>query len=368
MNDFRFVLSNTKIILSDDETDLENLKDSINFVFDVFMSNNEMQDIKIYLVDNVEDAEIFATIIQPLVEHYLELVGPNQYSALRPYVSLYIETTKTNYTLAQLEYLKNNGIFFMQTVSSVPTEEYLASMAQTYPAANIKFVINQDNVGNLFEIMSVFLGGGFYNITFDIDWENYSTPDFCIIEEQLNLYRDYIINAFESYTVPPIALRIENALCKVLIAYYEQQNDTYRTSMISTFSCREGVGGLGDYIIKNGGIYLNKYCLNDGVFKVGQVYGSLDVTAISSIQSTESYNCDMCDKCYCNRICNNGNPGINYLLTQSYNTMDSAYCQWENLLLSVAYNIIQYFDKEQSNELFKSYMTGLAQRGVRIEY
>lgn len=368
MDNYKLIFSNPKIILSDNKSDLNNFKEAIDYIMDTFMSNREERDIKIYLVDNVEDLNIFENIIKPLVNYYLELLGPEKYASLIPYFSLFIETNKTVYTQEQLEFLKNNGVFLVQVISTMPSVDYLALLAQIYPGANIKFLINENNVSNLFELISTFCSGGFYNLSFDIDWENYSSPDFSIIEQQLTQYKDFIINAFENYTVPPVALNFENALCKLIITHSEQQNDNYRTSAISSFSCREGTGSLGDYIIKNNNIYLNKYCMDNNTFKIGGVYDDIDFTIIDSIRYTENYSYDMCNNCYLNRICNNGNPGINYMFEQSYNKMNTAYCQWQNLIVSLCYEIIKHFDIDQNNGLFKTYFTGIAQRGIRVEY
>lgn len=364
----KLILSNTKIVLGSDESALVQHKEAIDYIIDTFMSNREERDIKIYLVDNVEGVDIFNTIIQPLVTYYIELITSESYMSLYPYFTLYVETNKTSYTQEQLEFLRDNDVFLIQVISSMPSVEYLAPLSQIYPGANIKFLIDSDNVNNLFELITTFGGGGFYNLSFDIDWEKYSYPDFNVLEQQLNQYKDFIINMFENYTIPPIALNFDNAFCKLIIAHSEQQNDNYRTSAISSFSCREGVGSLGDCIIKNNSIYLNKYCMNSNVFKIGEVYDDIDFAIINSIQSEETYSYTMCEKCYLNRICNNGNPGINYMFEQSYNKMNSSYCQWQSLLMSVCYDIIKYFDADQSNGLFKSYFTGVSQRGVRVEY
>lgn len=368
MADFKLILSNTKIVLENDESRLSSYKEAIDYILDVFMSNREQRDIKIYLVDKVEDADIFETIIKPLVEYYVDLIQSESYITFSPYFTLYVETNKQTYTAEQFQFLNSNYVYMVQEFTDIPDQSYIPNLGMYYLDSYNKIIINNDNANSIYEVINYLVSVGFYNLLLEIDWNNCDNIDFDNLKSQLDQYRDLIIQGFEQYTVPILALNIDNAFCKLYIAHHDCESESYRTSPISTFAYREGTGSLGDYTIKDGNMYLNKYCLDIDTFKLGTVYDDLNLTTVETIQAEAMYSCDKCSTCYLNQICNNGNPGINYLITQNYNTMPNAYCTWQNMMMTLAKEIIDYFEETQTNDLFKSYFTGATQRGVKVEY
>lgn len=365
MENYKLTLSNTKIILSDNIDDLGTFKESIDYIIDTFVGNKEERNIKITLVDNVE-ADIFNTIIKPLVDYFMEsLYYSETNSVYVPYFLLHVETTKQSYNEEQLLFLEENLVGLTQCFSDALSDEYRDLLMNVCPACNLKLIITPDNADHLFEIINGLTD--FYHLCFDLDWIRCEDLDLSITKEQLDLYGKYITEAFDAYEVPLVSLNIDNAFCKLTIAYDAQSQGEYRTSPLSTWYYREGVGSLGDCTILNGNIYLNQCCLED-VFKIGSVYEDLDSAVVDTIVNTESYSCNLCDECYMQRICNNGNAGINYMLGQEFNVMNSVYCQWTSLMLSLAHDITTHFDAEQNNDLFKAYFTGATQRGVKLEY
>lgn len=362
----RLILSNTKIILNSNTSELERWKNDIDYIFDDCIEHEDSHNVKIYLVDELENEDIFETVIEPLVNHFVEKLYSETYSSLIPHFMLYVATNKETYTADQLAFLDDNMVMLAQTFTDMPNATYLEHLSRKCSGAYIRFVINSTNEDRLVEMFqSVY---HLYNLYLDVDWTDCDSIDFDIVRGQLEQYRDIIIADFDSMTTPLVPLNIENAWCKLILAHYAQSNDIHRTSPISQFSNREGTGNLGEYIIKDHIIYLNPYGVGDELGRICAVGETPDLSITNTIQTCVGVSLDRCSSCYLNHICNNGNPWINYLLTGEYNRMSECYCEWENMIMALSYDIICHFDIDQTNDLFKTYVTGATKRGIRIGY
>lgn len=359
------ILSNTKIVLSNDVSHLEQLQQSIDYVINAFIQNDEQRNIKLYLVDECEE-NIFDSIIVPLVEHYTNKLYSDDFSFVMPYFMMYVETNKQSYTEQQLKWLDECMVGFVQTIDTMPNQEYVNQLHEACPDCLIKLRLNSNNYQQVLELFNSI--SEFYTVRFEMDWDNCHDVDFDELFELLTQYTDIAIDMFEDSSIPLVANNLINGMCLLVMAYHAQESDVYRTLPISQIENRVGTGHLGDYYIQDGCLYLNPYTLGHEENKIGTINGSSIVHVSDLIAQESKYECDQCNSCYLNRICNNANPWINMLHSGTYNQMSINHCKWENMWLELASRMVSHFDVAQDNDLFRICFSGFVKRGVRFEY
>ena len=191
----------------------------------------------------------------------------------------------------------------------------------------------------------------------------------------MNLYKEDIIRRFEEDDIPLVFGTLKEMFCKIVVIINEIQKDRCREAYIAKPCSRCGIGCTGNGAIDyEGNIFT---CQRSSVeadesnpMYLGSIYNGYSEERIDTLLgmnqsqfSSEFYNCKDCPL---DRICTGGCVPNNYALYGEFTKLPKFYCEWNRILYDAALEIIKYFDKDKTNDLFKDWFYGVATGGVYL--
>lgn len=346
-------------------------------------TNNEPQIISFF---GGEPLLHFNDIMQPIIDwNKNELQNKN----------LYFTFTTNGLLLTEdiLQYCKDNNIKFMLSIdgnkeSQDATRKYknnnnstfdklsenIPNILKYFPNTTARLTIDVNNISYLADSIKYLDEIGFQNCHVIPDvFSSWSSEIEQIYKDQLNQLNEYFIEKFTNYIVPLIPATWKEMMIKKIIKDYLEENNLFRTADICLPRNRCGFCfQRKGFFETNGDIYTCGHLTNeskDSNFYLGNIYDNqpIDINKIESLYSLNkenkifNKNCD--SNCPLFNCCTGGCLPNNYLINNNLFNAPDAYCSWyKNLFNSVDF-LLQYFDKDKKNILFKNYFYGAVKGG-----
>ncbi len=293
----------------------------------------------------------------------------------------------------QLKFYKNNNVKFMLSIDGCKEaqdsnriyangsgsfddlEEKIPLILKYDPQTLARVTVTPSNIQYLFNSLKYLESCNFDRVhimpnVFDV----WSDDDFKIAEEQLGLIKDYIINKFENDEIPLVPEIICQMFTKRVIKEYEESTNRYRMTPSTIPSKRCGIGSIGKVVIDtDGNIYTCPHCtmqpIEDEIMFIGNIYSGINADKIENLVVLNNEkpiysNTFKCSDCPLDRICSGGCTPNNYMIYSDFNLVPECYCKWNRLLYKTAEEIVNYFDKYKTNDLFKDFFYGCVIKGV----
>lgn len=296
----------------------------------------------------------------------------------------------------KLKYLKANNVKFMLSIdgckeahdinrvhsdgsgSFEELEKNIPLILKYFPSTMARMTLTPENLPYLYESVKYIKDKGFIDmhiipnlhVSTGRDWTD---KDFELAREQLLRVKEYIINSFEEDELPLIFRTLADMFPRAVLASYCERVGHHRTASCCSPDKRCGIGVLNNVTAD---IHGNFFSCQHGspkpdesnVLYLGNIEEGINedrrIALLEMNRKSLTSDSMKCEECQLNSICTGGCVPNNYAVTGDFTVIPAAYCKWTNLLYDTAVDIIEYFDEEQSNELFKDYFYGVVKRGV----
>lgn len=345
--------------------------------------NNEPQDISFF---GGEPLLHFDDIMQPIIDwNKNELQNKN--------IHFTFTTNGLLLTKDILQYCKKNNIQFMLSIdgnkdSQDATRKYknnnnstfdklsenIPNILKYFPNTTARMTIDNNNISYLADSIKYLDEIGFQNCHVVPDvFSSWSSEIEEIYKDQLNQLNEYFIEKFKNYTVPLMPATWKEMMIKKIIKDYLEENSLFRTADICLPQNRCGFCfQRKGFFETNGDIYTCGHLTNenkDTDFYLGNIYNDqpIDANKIESLyllnKENKIFNKNCDSNCPLFNCCTGGCLPNNYLINNNLFITPDTYCKWYKNLFNSIDLLLQYFDKDKKNTLFKNYFYGAVKGG-----
>lgn len=364
------------------------------------MSYEVAKDSVDFLANNAKEMGIRPYVVffggEPLLR-YEDLVKPIISYIRDTYGTFYGIGMTTNGILLdeeKLKFLKENRVSFMLSLdgnkeahdscrtysngsgSYDDIAENIPNILKYYPLTRARMTLTPANVSELYNSILDVESKGFKDMHILPNvLEEWSDEDIEVAREQMNLYKDYLIKRFDEDEIPLVFGTFKEMFCKIVVNINETEKERYREAYIAKPCNRCGIGCTGNGVIDyEGNIFTCEHASvnadDSNPLYLGTIYEGCSEDRIDKLLEmnsrnlySEVYNCADCNL---NRICTGGCVPNNYSLYKDFTKLPKVYCTWTKILYDTAMEIIRYFDKNKTNELFKDWFYGAVTGGVSL--
>lgn len=346
------------------------------------LSLDEIKPLVDYVMSQAKETETIPAITllgREVLENYDSLLLPIiEYLETFDYrFSVSVESSGMDLTEDQLQIMRRKKISpiikfdWALEDGCIDSEEFINNVTNIinyFPSVPAEFKITPQNARSLSNIVSIISSLQIYSCRISPDYfAEWGDDDYGVIAEEIQIIKERAIATFNGEDIPVLFDDFIFMFRKIVSLIGEREmNAEYRSIPIALPCNRCGIGISGRALIAgNGDIHSCLRCKNNN-FIIGNVTDGVSEEVVYNILANTCVTNASgigCDNCSLNRICAGGCAVANFAINGNVNYVTSIYCHWMQTIYNAASDMIEYFDAEQTNDLFKDYFYGMVSRG-----